>query len=195
MIRKKRVRESEKGKWDKVGRTKGEKREGDSQKWTKIPSFSGEKSFVFLNIKDTRNIKKQKGFWTNWDGPKFYISNLCYPLIVVVFSPEVLSFSWLYVSFCSHFHLYFSSLFFFLFFVVLIHVVHFLCIHISCSLPLYLLSFFWIVFLLHPLLVLPLPRFSFSPDCCLSTLPTLKQKHKNLICSYWQNWAGFSEFH
>ena len=92
----------------------------------------------------------------------------CFPLIVVVFSPYVLSFSWLYVSFSSHFHLLFCSLFFFSsFFVVLIHVIHFLCIHFGCSLALYLLLL--VLYLFFP----TSSSYSSSPSFfCLYTVPT-----------------------
>ena len=65
-------------------------------------------SFSCLNIKTQykKPPKRQEGFKAKWGGPNFYISILCFPLMIV-FSPYVLSFSWLYVSFSSHFHLCF----------------------------------------------------------------------------------------
>ena len=109
----KKERESEKGKWDRVGRTKGIKKGGKHSKMNKnTPFFSGWNSF-FISTKRHTKHKNRKGLGPTEMALLFNISNLCCPLIVVVFSPKVLSFSWFYVFLLIRVcHLSFLSSFF-----------------------------------------------------------------------------------
>ena len=118
-----------------------------------------------------------------------------------MFSPCVLSFSWLYVSFSSHFHLPFSSLIFFgcfwLFSSILpTSYVFTLFVFVTIVQCTYFLLF-CIIFLLLPLPICPLPLSLFF-SFCLCTAPAWrpqKEKTKTWFCFYWQNRRGLSEFY
>ena len=114
----------------------------------------------------------------------------------------VLSCSWLYVSFSSHFLLSLSSLPFLLS-VVLIHDVHFVCIHFFVAIvPTFsssLSSFSYFIFLFF--LSLFLLSFSFLllfyMYCSNLTPPQKKEKHTHTQKPdvLLKNRAGLSEFH
>ena len=132
---------------------KGEKREGDTQKLTKCLLFRGKQPLLSQHKRNTKNKKDL--------GPiEVALSSILLIFVILLLFLSSLLKSCLFFLVVCFFLFSFSFLiFFFSFcFFVLIHVVHFLCIYISCSLPLYLL------FLLLNCPFLASSSFSFSPS-------------------------------